>query len=93
MCRSGNERGGLLVGPLHDGLVITQVCVQEGKQLAPGGRFYDLINTWERKRILGACLIEPCVVDTHSPTHVLLDKHEICDPHWVVYFPYESRHQ
>jgi hypothetical protein len=31
MCRRDNERGGLLVGPLHDGLVIAQVCVQEGK--------------------------------------------------------------
>jgi hypothetical protein len=84
----------MLVGFLHGNLVITGVCVQEGKELAPSGRVHDLINTRERKGVLAACLIEPSVVDTHPLDLVLLlNKHGICDPHWVVYRSYEPHCQ
>jgi hypothetical protein len=75
--------------------VVARVCVQKGKEFAPNGRFHDPVNTWERKTVLGARLIEPCVVDAHPPTHVpLFDKHRICSRHWVVHFPCEShRHE
>jgi hypothetical protein len=82
----------MLVGLLHGDLVIIRVCIQEGEQLAPGCRVYNMINARERERVLRARHIEPCVVDTHGPTLVLLhDKHGICNAHWVVYFPYKSR--
>jgi hypothetical protein len=66
----------------------------EGKELTPSGRVHDLINTRERKGVLVACLIEPSVVDAHPLALVLvLDKHGICDPHWVVYCSYEPHRQ
>lgn len=88
--KGGDESGGMLVGFLHGDLVITGVCVKEGKEIAPDDRVHDLVNARERKGVLGAFLIEPSVVNAPPPAPVLLiDKHVICDPHWVVYFPYE----
>jgi hypothetical protein len=85
--KGGNEGVGMLFSLLHGDLVIAQVCIQEGKKLTPDNRVYDLINSHEMERVLGACLIEPCVVGTHPLALVLLlNEHTICDPHWVVYF-------
>jgi hypothetical protein len=66
----GKEGGGMLVGLLHGNLVIARVCLQEEEKLAPGSRVYDLIDTWERERVLGACLIEPHLVNAHPPTPI-----------------------
>lgn len=75
----------MLVDLLHGDLVIARVYIRGGKELAPIGRVYDLINSREREMILGACLAEPYVVDAHPPTLVLLiNKHGIRDPHEVV---------
>lgn len=91
--KGGAECCGVFIDFCHGNMVIAIVCVQEGKELAPSGRVHDLFNTWERKGIIGAHLIEPIVVDAHPLALVLLlDEHGICDPHWVLCFPYEPRH-
>lgn len=93
MCRRGAECCGVLIDFRHGDLVIARVCVQEGNELKPDSRVHNLVNTWERKGIIGADLIEPIVVDAHPlALALLLDKHGICDPHWVVCFPYEPSH-
>lgn len=92
--KGGDESGGMLVGFLHGYLVVTGVCVHEGKELVSSGRVHNLVNTRERKGVHGTCLIQPSAVDAHPAGPVLLlDKHGISDPHWVVYLHYEPRHQ
>jgi hypothetical protein len=50
-----------------------------------------LINSWERKRIFGTCLVETCVVDAHTKLPVgLRDDHRIDQPPGVVDLPYEA---
>jgi hypothetical protein len=50
-----------------------------------------LVNSWERKRIFGTCLVETCVVDAHPKLPVCLrDDHRIGQPPGVVDLPYEA---
>ena len=75
----GHDEGRLQgVGRVQLDLVLTGVSVQEGQELAPGGRVDDLVDPWEGERILGTGLIEAGVVDTHAPGLVLLQ-----DEDWV----------
>jgi hypothetical protein len=39
----------MLVSLFHGNLVIARVAIQEGKELAPGGGVYNLVDAWERK--------------------------------------------
>jgi hypothetical protein len=50
-----------------------------------------LVNSWERKRVFGTCLVETCVVDAHPKLLVgLRDDHRIGQPLGVVDLPYEA---
>jgi hypothetical protein len=50
-----------------------------------------LVNSWERKRNFGTCLVETCVVDAHSNLPVgLRDDHRIGQLPGVVDLPYEA---
>ena len=58
--------------------MVAGVSVQEGQELAPGGRVDDLVDPREGERILGTGLAQAGLVDTHAPGIVLLQ-----DEDWV----------
>ena len=73
ICPKGRDEGRLQsIDRIHFDLVIAGVGVQEGQQLAPGGRVDDLVDPRESEWILGTGLVEAGVVDTHAPGLVLL---------------------
>lgn len=52
--------------------VVAGVGVQKGQELTVGYGVDHLIHPRQGKRILGACLVQASVVDTHAPGVVLL---------------------
>ena len=52
--------------------VIAGSGIQKRQKLAAGRRVYDLVDTGQSKRILGACLVQAGVIYTHAPGLILL---------------------
>jgi hypothetical protein len=52
---------------LESNLVVTRVAVKEGEQDAASRRVNDLVDAWERERILWAMFVEISIIHTHSP--------------------------
>jgi hypothetical protein len=52
--------------------MVAQVAVQEGEQDAASRRVDDLVDAWERERVLRAVFIEINIIHTHPPLIVIL---------------------
>jgi hypothetical protein len=62
--------------------VIARVGIHKGKELAPCGGVYDLVDAGERERVFGTCLINAHVVNTHPPSPFLfINKYGTHNPH------------
>src|SRR3954471_3743195 len=70
----------------HD-LVIASCGIQKRQQLVAGRRVNHLINTGQSKWIFWARLVQASVIDTHTPSLVLLQHEDwICQPLGVKHF-------
>jgi hypothetical protein len=66
-----DECGGRLVHLGNGYLVVARVGIQKTYELTPHSKVYNLVNSGERERILHACLVQACVIYTHSPLLIL----------------------
>jgi hypothetical protein len=52
--------------------MIARVVVEEGEQDAASRRVDDLVDAWERERVLRAVFIEISIIHTHPPFIIIL---------------------
>jgi hypothetical protein len=45
--------------------------VQKSQEFTPGSEVYDVVYAVERERILQACFVQPCIINTHLPFAIL----------------------
>jgi hypothetical protein len=82
-----NEHGGGLVHISEGYLVVAWVGILETQEFTPGNEVHDLVDSWERERILWACLVQACVIYAHPPFPILsCHKYQIGCPIWVIHF-------
>ena len=64
----------------HSDLLITRVCVEEGKALTTGCRVNDLIDLREREVILRAVFVQRGEINTHAKDvcALLRDQNRVC---------------
>jgi hypothetical protein len=51
--------------------VVTRVGLQKTQEFTPGSDVYDLVYAGERERILRACFVQGCIINTYPPFSIL----------------------
>src|SRR5215216_4650198 len=82
--KGSDERCLLLVLNCHLDLMITRISIHKTQTLTTRRSINDLVNTGESKRISRACLVEICVIHTHTPSAIFLkNQHRVSQPLWM----------
>lgn len=75
----------------HSNLIVAQECIHEYEEFMSCSDIHQLVYPREWVAIFEACLVEICVVDTHSPVSImLLNMDYIRQLPRILYLGYES---
>lgn len=80
----------LLVGLVHDNLMVACERIHEGHHLVTCRVINQMINVWHLEEIFRTSFIQISEVDTQSLGYIgLLNKYSIRNPLWIVDFFYQ----